>query len=335
MKWKIGDITLENQTVLAPMADICDYTFRSIVKSMNCGLLETEMIHTCSVINPDEKVKKMMKITEDEKPISMQLLGSNIESFEKASKHIEEYIQPSIIDINMGCPVDKIAVRACAGSGLLQKPQLVSKIVETVVDSVDIPVTAKIRSGWDYDNINAVEIAKRVEESGASAITVHPRTKTQRYSGKSDWNIIKQVKENVEIPVIGNGDIWSCYDAEKMINETGCDAVMIGRGLLGNPWLVKECIDYLDNNIEPEAVTAQDKINMIKKHTELLLQEEDEKIAIIKIRKHASYYIKKLPFNAIIKQKIFQTNTKKELFDLLDNYLESIKNRKKCKRIIS
>lgn len=331
MKWKIGQQKIENQVVLAPMADISDHTYRSIIKTMNCGLLETEMIHTNAILQPYPKIQKMMKITEDEKPISMQLLGSQPETFKKASQYIEENIKPSIIDINMGCPVEKIAQKAKAGSGLLRKPELISEIITTVTDTVNIPVTIKIRSGWDHNSINAVQIAKIAEESGASGITVHPRTKTQGYSGKSDWNIIRQVKENVDIPVIGNGDIWTCYDAEKMINETGCDAVMIGRGALGNPWLIKECIDYLDHNKKPQQVTAQDKINMIKKHTELLLKEEDETIAIIKIRKHASYYIKKLPFNAIIKEKIFQTNTKKELYTLLDNYLKSIEKREKLR----
>lgn len=332
MKWKIGDQKIKNQVVLAPMADISDHTYRKIIKSMNCGLLETEMIHTNAILQPYPKIEKMMKITEDEKPIAMQLLGSQPETFKEASKYVEEHKKPNIIDINMGCPVNKIAEKSGAGSGLLRKPELIQEIIESVTDTVNIPVTVKIRSGWNQQNINAVKIAKIAEEAGASAITVHPRTKTQGYAGKSDWNIIRQVKEKVEIPVIGNGDIWTCYDAEQMINETGCDAVMIGRGLLGNPWLVKECINYLDHNIQPQPVTAQDKINMIKKHTELLLKEEEEKIAIIKIRKHASYYIKKLPYNAIIKEKIFQTNTKKELYTLLDNYLESIQKKSAQKK---
>lgn len=328
MKWKIGNIKIKNQTVLAPMADICDHTYRKIIKNMNCGLLETEMIHTNSILNPDHKTKKKMKITQDEKPIAIQLLGKQPDKYKEASKHIEENIKPSIIDINMGCPVDKICQKAESGSGLLRKPELIRQIIEKTVDSVNIPVTAKIRSGWDQQHINATEIAKIIEEAGASAITVHPRTKTQQYSGKSDWNIIKQVKENVNIPVIGNGDIWTCYDAEQMLQETKCDAIMIGRGVLGNPWLIKQINNYLDHNEKPETITAQQKINMIKKHTELLLEEEkDEKIAIIKIRKHASYYIKKLPFNARIKEKIFQTNTKKELYTLLDNYLESIEKK--------
>lgn len=329
MKWKIANVTIPNQTVLAPMADISNHTYRNIIKSMNCGLLETEMIHTHSIIKPDEKIRKTMKITPDEKPISLQLLGSDPESFRKATQIIEETIKPDIIDINMGCPVDKIANKGQAGSGLLKKPEKIEKIIDTITKTTDIPVTAKIRSGWDNNSINAEKIAKIIENSGASTITVHPRTKTQGYSGKSDWNIIRKIKENANIPVIGNGDIWTCYDAEKMLAETKCDAVMIGRGVLGNPWLIKECADYLENKTIPEKITAQDKINMIKKHTQLLLEEESEKIAIIKIRKHASYYIKKLPYNAMIKQKIFQTNTKKELYTLLDNYLKSIEEHEK------
>ena len=192
-----------------------------------------------------------------------------------------------------------------------------------------IPVTVKIRSGWSKNSINALEMAKRVEKAGASAITVHPRTREDRYDIPADWSIIKQVKEEVSIPVIGNGDIWTCYDAKRMLDETGCDGIMIGRAIRGNPWLVKQCIDYIDNGIEPERVSAEDKISMAKKHAELLINLKGEEIAIPEMRSHAAYYLKNLPGSFEVKPKIFKTNTKEELFKILDEYLISYKEHRK------
>ena len=235
-------------------------------------------------------------------------------------------MHPDIIDINMGCPVTKVAIKSKAGSALLKTPSKVKEIVETVVDTVPLPVTVKIRSGWDETSINALEIAEIVEDAGASAITVHPRTRTQRYDVKADWSIIRQVKEILSIPVIGNGDIWSCYDAKRMIDETGCDAIMIGRAARGNPWLIKECIDYLDYGIEPKRVTGAEKIAMIKRHAELLMENRDEEIAIHKMRTHTAYYLKNLYRSVEIKPKLFKINTKKELFELLDEYSKILKD---------
>ena len=240
MKWKIGNVEIDNQVVLAPMAGICDSAFRTIVKSMGCGLIETEMVSNKAIMNDNERTKKMLYMTDMERPISQQIFGCEVESFRIAAKYIYDNMHPDIIDINMGCPVTKVAIKSKAGSALLKSPSKVRKIVETVVDTVPIPVTVKIRSGWDENSINALEIAEIVEDAGASAIAVHPRTRTQRYDVKADWSIIRQVKEILSIPVIGNGDIWSCYDAKRMIDETGCDAIMIGRAARGNPWLIKQ-----------------------------------------------------------------------------------------------
>jgi nifR3 family TIM-barrel protein len=231
-------------------------------------------------------------------------------------------MHPDIIDINMGCPVPKVAVRAQAGSALLKSPDKVYEIVKAVVDTVSVPVTVKIRSGWDEKSINAVEIAKVIEKAGASAIAVHPRTRAQGYSGHSNWDIIKQVKENVSIPVIGNGDITSCYEAKRMLDETGCDAIMIGRGVLGNPWLIKECLDYIEKGIEPQPVSIQDKISMIKYHLNNLLETKPYKVAMLEIRTHAAYYLKGLPEGKELKVEIFKTKDKEELISLLDDYLE-------------
>lgn len=329
MKWKIGNVKIDNQTVLAPMAGICDSAFRRIVKSMGCGLIETEMVSDKAIMYDNYKTKEMLYMTEEERPISQQIFGAEPESFKIASEFIHEYMKPDIIDINMGCPVRKVAIKSKAGSALLKNPAKAEEIVKAVVDSVPIPVTVKIRSGWSKNSINAIEMAKRVEKAGASAITVHPRTREDRYDIPADWSIIKQVKEEVSIPVIGNGDIWTCYDAKRMLDETGCDGIMIGRAIRGNPWLVKQCIDYIDNGIEPERVSAEEKISMAKKHAELLIDLKGEEIAIPEMRSHAAYYLKNLPGSFEVKPKIFKTNTKEELFNILDEYLISYKEHRK------
>ena len=321
MKWKISDVKIDNQIALAPMAGICDFAFRTIIKSMGCGLIETEMISNNALMYANEKTREMLYATDYERPFSIQIFGSDIESFEIASKYVYENASPDIIDINMGCPVAKVALRSHAGSALLKNPKKAYDIVKCVVESVPIPVTVKIRSGWDETCINAVEISKLAEDAGASAVTIHPRTRTQKYDVESDWNLIKIIKENVSIPVIGNGDIRSCYDAEEMIAMTNCDGVMIGRGVLGNPWLVKECIDYLKDGSKPEKITLEEKIAMIKKHAELLCQIKNEKIAMHKMRTHAAYYLKGVHRGFDIKPKIFKTNTKEELFNLLDDWM--------------
>lgn len=323
MKWKIGNVKIENQVVLAPMAGICDSAFRRIAKSMGCGLIETEMVSAKSLMYDNWKTKEMLYMTEEERPISQQIFGAEAESFKIASKYISSTMNPDIIDINMGCPVTKVAVKSGAGSALLKNPKKVSEIIKTVVDTVPIPVTVKIRSGWDENN--ALEISKIAEESGASAITVHPRTRHQRYDIPADWSIIKNIKEEISIPVIGNGDIRTCYDAKAMLELTNCDAVMIGRGVLGNPWLIKQCIDYIDYGIKPERVSSQEKLDMFKKHTSLIMDNYSDKVLMHKLRINAAYYMKNLHGSVEIKKQIFQTKTKEELFELLENFVKRLK----------
>ena len=241
---------------------------------------------------------------------------------EAASIICEKY-HPSVIDINMGCPVPKVAVRSCAGSSLLKDPKLVYSVVKSVVDSVSIPVSVKIRSGWDNNSINAVTIAKEIEKAGASCICVHPRTRAQGYTGHSDWNIIKLVKESVSIPVIGNGDINSCYDAKEMIDSTGCDAVMIGRACIGNPWIIRDCVNYIEDGILPSPIILSDRISMIKKHINYLLLIKPEKVVILEMRMHISKYLKGIKGVANVNVMINKANSLNELYSILDS-LEDI-----------
>lgn len=322
--WKIGNIEIKNQVVLAPMAGISNTSYRTIIKEMGAGLIYAEMVSDKAIMFDNDRTIELLKMRESERPIVQQIFGSDEDSFVIAAKKIVELMHPDILDINMGCPVPKIALKSQAGASLLKDPDKIEKIVRSVVNAVDIPVTVKIRSGWDSNTINCVEVAKRIENAGASAITLHARTRAQGYSGSADWSLIKKVKEAVSIPVIGNGDIKTCYDAKKMLEETGCDAVMIGRGVLGNPWLIKECVDYLEDGTLPQRVSAKEKMQMLKRHFELLCKDKGEKLALLEIRTHALWYIKGLPGSASIKNQICQTKNSTELFNILNNYIEEL-----------
>lgn len=318
--FQIGDIKLKNNVVLAPMAGISNSAYRTIIKDMGCGLIYAEMVSDKAIYYGNQKTIDLLYMTDYERPIAQQIFGSDKESFVVAAKYIYETMKPDIIDINMGCPVPKVALRAQAGSALLKDPDKVEEIVRAVVEVVPIPVTVKIRSGWDSNHINAVEIAKRVEQAGAKAIAIHARTRAQGYSGKADWNIIKQVKEAVQIPVIGNGDIKSAKDAQRMLDETGCDAIMIGRGVLGNPWLIRECVAYLETGKEILPPTNKEKLAMLKHHFDLLLQTKNEKLAVLEIRTHAAWYLKGLPNTLELKNAIFKVKTKEDFYTLIEEY---------------
>ena len=323
--WKIGNVEIENRVVLAPMAGVCNSAFRRIVKEMGCGLIYAEMVSDKAIFYNNQKTIEMLYMTDEERPISQQIFGSDKDSFVAAAKYIYENMHPDIIDINMGCPVPKVALRAQAGSALLKNPRKIKEIVTAVVNSVPIPVTVKIRSGWDQNSINAVEVAKICEEAGASAICVHARTRSQGYSGKADWNIIKQVKESVSIPVIGNGDVIDIYSAKKMLEETGCDAIMIGRAALGNPWLFKQINEYIEKDRIIDLPTPLERVDMCIKHLSYLEEIKVSKVAVLEIRNHVAWYLKGLAGSNEIKNKIYMTKDIVEIKELLNDYINYIK----------
>lgn len=323
MEWSIGNVKIANKIVLAPMAGICNSAFRRICKEMGCGLIYAEMVSDKAIFYNNQKTIDMLYMTEEERPIVQQIFGSDKESFVAAAKYIYENMKPDIIDINMGCPVPKVAVRAQAGSALLKNPEKIYDIVKAVVESVPIPVTVKIRSGWDNNSINAVEVAKTIEKAGASAICVHPRTRSQGYSGKADWSVIKAVKEAVNIPVIGNGDVKTPEDVVRMLDETSCDAVMIGRGILGNPWLIKNAINLLEGK-ELEEVSPLDRVDMCLKHLDNLKEVKNEKTACLEIRNHIGWYFKGIKDANVVKNKIYQTSNIHDIIDILNEFKEGL-----------
>ena len=324
--WKIKNVEINGKIVVAPMAGISNMTFRRICKSMGASLVVAEMVSDKAIAYGNEKTFELLRMNDDERPISQQIFGSDVKSFVEAAKIVEEKMKPDIIDINMGCPVPKVAVKNQAGSALLKNPEKVGEIIKAVVGAVNVPVTVKIRSGWDQSSINAVEIAKIAEANGASAITVHARTRAQGYAGKADWNIIKEVVNAVDIPVIGNGDVVSCYDAKKMLDETGCNAVMIGRGLLGNPWLIKECVEYLESGKLPEVIDYNEKIDMMEYHLNKLCEDKTEKQAVLEIRNHLLNYLKGLPENKEVKNQVCRCKSRLEIINVLENYRNELKN---------
>lgn len=324
MFMKIGNVEVNGKVVLAPMAGISNSAFRRITKEMGAALVYAEMVSDKALVYKNQKTIDMLYMNDSERPIAQQIFGSDKESFVEAAKLIEEKMHPDIIDINMGCPVPKVATRAQAGAALLKDVNKIKEIVSAVVESVSCPVTVKIRSGWDSEHINAVEVAKVCEEAGARAITIHPRTRAQGYSGKADWTIIKKIKESVNIPVIGNGDIVDIYSAKKMLDETGCDLIMIGRGLLGNPWLINEINSYLDNGTIVSKPTNCEKIDMIFKHLDYLLDFENEKRATLEIRMHIGWYLKGIPGANLIKKEIFTKTSVKEIKEILLDFKKNL-----------
>ncbi len=323
--FKIGNIEIKNRIVLAPMAGICNSAFRKIIKEMGAGLIYAEMVSDKALVYSSKKTEDMLYMEECERPIAQQIFGSDKETFVEAAKLVYEKMHPDIIDINMGCPVPKVAIKSQAGSALLKNPEKVKEIVASVVATVPVPVTVKIRSGWDEKSINAVEIAKVVESAGASAITVHGRTRSQGYSGCVNYEIIKEVKQAVSIPVIGNGDIVDIESAKKMF-ATGVDAIMIGRGALGNPWLIRELVNYFEEGKRIDKPTFKERLEMCFHHMEYLSKIKCEKITVLEMRSHIAWYLKGLPGSIEAKNKCFKATTIEELKEILNNYFKELEN---------
>lgn len=323
---RIGNIVLKNKVLLAPMAGVTDLTFRTICKEFGAALVYTEMVSAKGIHFKDKKTKQLMKIRDKNRPVALQIFGSDPEIMkEVVIKYLNQIDDIDILDINMGCPAPKI-VKNGDGSALMKDPKLAGKIVNAVKKASNKPVTVKTRIGWDEDNINVIEFAKILEENGADCITIHGRTREQFYSGKADINMIKSVKESIRIPVIGNGDIFSPEDAKHMLEYTKCDGIMIGRGILGNPWLISNTINYIENGVLQEKPKVKEKIFMLKRHTKMLEEEINEKKAVLEMRKHAGWYIKGIKNATDLRSKINKVSDIKTLFNILDNYLLSHNN---------
>lgn len=323
--FKIGNVLISNRIVLAPMAGVCNCAFRKIIKEMGCGLLCAEMVSDKAIVYNSKKTYDMLYMEECERPIVQQIFGCDKDTFVEAAVYVNKVMRPDIIDINMGCPVPKVAVKAQAGAALLKNPEKIRGIVEAVVGEVDVPVTVKIRSGWDSDSINACLVAKVCEEAGASAITIHGRTRSQGYSGCVDYDIIKKVKESVSIPVIGNGDIVDIESAKRMFS-CGVDAIMIGRGCLGNPWLIRDLVNYFEDGLPKREVTYKERIDMCFRHFDYLLKIKCEKVAVLEMRSHIAWYIKGMPDCVSVKNKCFGATTKEDVYDILNDYLVMLEN---------
>ena len=320
---KIKNFTIENNVFLAPMAGITDLPFRILCKNQNCGMVYTEMVSAKGLLYDNEKTSCLLQIDEREHPIGAQLFGSDPKILAEMAKRVEE-LPVDIIDINMGCPALKIT-RNGEGSALMQNPSLIGEIVYAVARSIQKPLTIKIRKGYHDTIINAVEIAQIAQEAGVSAIAVHGRTREQFYSGKADWDIIKKVKEAVLVPVIGNGDIASPQDAKKMIDETGCDAIMIGRAARGNPWIFKRVTHYLQTGQVLPEPTIEERIDTAIDHARMILQYKGSYIGIRQMRAHLAWYIKGLPKASEMRTIINKIEDLKELERVLAEYGKNLR----------
>ncbi|ANB57697.1 TIM-barrel, nifR3 family protein [Anoxybacillus sp. B7M1] len=321
--FKIGDVQINNRVVLAPMAGVCNSAFRLTVKEFGAGLVCAEMVSDKGILFNNEKTLNMLYIDEREKPLSLQIFGGEKETLVEAAKFVDKNTNADIIDINMGCPVPKIT-KCDAGAKWLLDPNKIYDVVSAVVDAVEKPVTVKMRIGWDEDHIYAVENAQAVERAGGKAVAVHGRTRVQMYEGKADWNIIKQVKEAVNIPVIGNGDVQTPQDAKRMLDEIGVDGVMIGRAALGNPWMIYRTVRYLETGELIPEPSVREKIDVCILHLDRLIALKNEHIAVKEMRKHAAWYLKGVRGNARVRNAINECNTREELVSLLRQFVEEV-----------
>jgi nifR3 family TIM-barrel protein len=317
--WKIGDITIPNRVTLAPMAGVSNWAFRLTVKEFGAGLITAEMVSDKGILNRNKRTMEMLYIDEQEMPMSLQIFGGDKDSLVQAAQYVDQNTNASIIDINMGCPAPKIT-KVDAGSRWLLDPDKIYQMVKAVVENTEKPVTVKMRTGWDEDHIYAVENAKAIEAAGGSAIGLHGRTRKQMYEGYANWDIIKEVKSAVHIPVIGNGDIDSPEIAKKRLVETGVDAVMIGRAALGNPWIIYQIVKYLESGILIDDPSPREKVDVCLLHMDRLIKIKGEKVAIMEMRKHAAWYLKGIDGNGKARKLINSAEKRDDLVNILSEF---------------
>ncbi|MFD2617474.1 tRNA dihydrouridine synthase DusB [Terrilactibacillus laevilacticus] len=322
---KIGPIEIKNQVVLAPMAGVCNPAFRLIAKEFGAGLVCAEMVADQGIIHHNEKTLQMLYVDEREKPLSLQIFGGSKETLVAAAQYVDKYTNADIIDINMGCPVPKIT-KCDAGARWLLEPEKIYEMVSAVADAVEKPVTVKMRMGWDSDHIFAVENAQAVEQAGGQAVAVHGRTRVQMYEGEANWDIIRKVKESVNIPVIGNGDVKTPYDAKRMLDTTGVDGVMIGRGALGNPWMLYRTVQYLETGVIYDDPSPKEKVDVCLLHFERLAKLKGEYIAVREMRKHAAWYLKGLRGGNDVRKEINLCETGDQLREILQDFILQVES---------
>lgn len=326
MEWQIGNVTIPNQVVVAPMAGITNSAFRMVAKEFGAGLVVCEMISDRGIMHHNQKTLDMMFVDSQEHPISIQIFGGTKETLVNAAKFVDQHTKADIIDINMGCPVNKV-VKTDAGAKWLLDPNKVYEMVSAVVAAVEKPVTVKMRTGWDEDHIYAVENAKAAQRAGASALAMHGRTRKQMYTGHADWNILKEVRQVLTIPFMGNGDVRSPQDAKRMLTEVGADAVMIGRAVLGNPWILKSVNRYIDTSKLIEEPTPREKIQTAEEQLQRLIDLKGERIAVPEFRQQAAYYLKGIPRAARTKAAVNEVFTQKEVTQILDDFVDAYESR--------
>ncbi|WP_338471299.1 tRNA dihydrouridine synthase DusB [Niallia sp. XMNu-256] len=320
---KIGNIEMKNPVVLAPMAGVCNAAFRLTVKEFGAGLVCAEMVSDKGILYKNEKTLNMLFIDEREKPLSLQIFGGEKETLVEAAKFVDKNTNADIIDINMGCPVPKIT-KVDAGAKWLLDPNKIYEMVSAVVDAVEKPVTVKMRMGWDENHIYAIQNALAVERAGGKAVALHGRTRVQMYEGTSNWDIIREVKQSVNIPIIGNGDVATPQDAKRMLEETGCDGVMIGRAALGNPWMIYRTVKYLETGELMGEPSSQEKIDVCMLHLDRLIDLKNEKVAVREMRKHAAWYLKGIKGSGRIRNAINECDTRDGLASLLYGLVENV-----------
>lgn len=315
---KIDGVNLQSRIISAPMAGVTDKAFRIIAREFFPGLLFAEMVNDRAVVQGNKRTREIFDFKGEVPPIGGQIFGSDPETMAAAARIVEE-AGANVLDVNMGCPVTKV-IKKDAGCALMLDPVRAEKIVFSVVNAVKVPVTVKMRKGWDEENVTCIELAERLEKAGASAVIIHGRTKEQYYKGRADWNIIRETVNSVGIPVIGNGDVFSGEDAVNMSEKTDCSGIMIGRGALGNPWIFEEVSRYLNEGNKPCPPTPAKRVDMAFKHLELLAKHKGDELALKQIRKHISWYLKGLKKVSQIREETCKARNLKEVETLLNNY---------------